>query len=692
MRKSLGVINSDRVNKYNMKFTIGALESTYSENWRLGIPTYLNHDHTKPIAWTSVHALYFESGLVRTTNITHVPENEKESEFIGERIKNFYLNKTIEFIEPYKNRLLERLNPFLTKGYIFSSTESAAVINKGIAKRMFPEIFETDDKHGLVLLSKLNPIAPGVYEKDGLLVYASSYFRRSFSRMNTLNIPFIKRFQEIGTTDRVNSKILLDPDMIGLADSYTEVFEFQYWWGPNFTENLAGIPIGVTTHRSNEREMIFNDVQSTEFWWYEQDGKKTFECEEVIVKPSFGVSESNYGCRFVHSMIDESTREPFHLDGAIRIYDEDGIINRWDVDIKNAGKNTDYNKLWRLDGEITISEWKELISHFYRDNNLVGEYFGGIDQSKGGQPESLEKEDGKVALSEYSPGHMQKGEGVRVALSYNSITSQGRNGREIRSTHSLINSKEKNKYIESDTLEIIKRLRERGESLSIPPNTKILAYEDMVTNFPLILHRGQKAVNDANDTLEIILELCDLWNNKNHDRTITFNIAVEYESKEAVFSFAGHVDDILKLFNSSKLQFPNKESEIGSWCEELANSLTEYFPELNDSPELKDMLEVSGILYFNRKSLEGEHKLYWDKDKKSVGINLQMSYADSEAIEEISTGGLQIAPVYLVNKSICSKCKKDYKECNCSKYFDDGVVERMEGINLVGVFWTRRKA
>jgi hypothetical protein len=58
--------------------------------------------------------------------------------------------------------------------------------------------------------------------------------------------------------------------MIGLLASYFKVFEFQYWWGLQFTENLAGILIGVTTHKSNEKEIIFNDVQNTEFWWYER--------------------------------------------------------------------------------------------------------------------------------------------------------------------------------------------------------------------------------------------------------------------------------------------------------------------------------------------------------------------------------------------------------------------------------------
>jgi hypothetical protein len=113
MKSCVSIIDSDEVNKYNIKFTMGALESAYSENWQLGVPSYLSHDYTKPIAWTLVNSLHFEPGLVRTTNITYVPENEEESESIGNRIRSLNLNKTINFIKPYKNQLLDSSHTIL---------------------------------------------------------------------------------------------------------------------------------------------------------------------------------------------------------------------------------------------------------------------------------------------------------------------------------------------------------------------------------------------------------------------------------------------------------------------------------------------------------------------------------------------------------------------------------------------------
>lgn len=49
-----------------------------------------------------------------------------------------------------------------------------------------------------------------------------------------------------------------------------------------------------------------------------------------------------WGCRYVHSMINPSTGLPTHLDGAIRIYNDEEILKRIDskTDISKYGKNS----------------------------------------------------------------------------------------------------------------------------------------------------------------------------------------------------------------------------------------------------------------------------------------------------------------------------------------------------------------
>mgnify|MGYP005831289865 CR=1 FL=1 len=78
-------------------------------------------------------------------------------------------------------------------------------------------------------------------------------------------------------------------------------------------------------------------------------------------------------------MINDVTNRPYHLDGAIRAYTMEKMVQRLDVDIKHSGRDTQYTKIWRIDGDIEIALWKELITHYYRDNMQIGEYFGGVD-------------------------------------------------------------------------------------------------------------------------------------------------------------------------------------------------------------------------------------------------------------------------------------------------------------------------
>ena len=47
------------------------------------------------------------------------------------------------------------------------------------------------------------------------------------------------------------------------------------------------------------------------------------------------------------------------------------MIERLETDISKSGKKSNYQKLWRIDGEIEISVWKELLNDYFRDNRLV---------------------------------------------------------------------------------------------------------------------------------------------------------------------------------------------------------------------------------------------------------------------------------------------------------------------------------
>lgn len=106
---------------------------------------------------------------------------------------------------------------------------------------------------------------------------------------------------------------------------------------------LDCIPEGVTCHENEHYDNVFSNLLSTQFYWHIQDGKRTFECEELCDKENVSFDDGQtmlWGCRYVHSMINLSTGLPTHLDGAIRLYNDEQILERIDskTDISKCGK------------------------------------------------------------------------------------------------------------------------------------------------------------------------------------------------------------------------------------------------------------------------------------------------------------------------------------------------------------------
>lgn len=330
--------------------------------------------------------------------------------------------------------------------------EAACLKEDGLAERAFGVIFARRDKDSLVPLKDLNAIAPGVFEQDGLLFFASSYLRRSLSRYNTLNDDLLGRLHALADNPALSVKVALDPDVVGLAETYRTPLEFAYWWGPKFNDDLHSIPPGITRHEADERHRMFSGVCRTEFWWHEQNDLKTLECEEILDIPSLGVGKDVFGCRYVHSIVDPKTKEPMHLDGAIRLYDETKMVERLDKNMYEFGRHSVYTKLWRVDGPVPIPTWKEIITHYYRDNELVGEYLGGKDESGHLRPDLLHPE--QDPLYRFVPCTMSPRDGVRISVAYHLPEESGPPVQVL--AHDTYGSTEERTYfVEGDTFEVV---------------------------------------------------------------------------------------------------------------------------------------------------------------------------------------------------------------------------------------------
>ena len=681
MLKTRGIVMTDGLNRKNHFIPFETMVNAYDEAWEKGGPTNINHDSTKFAGWTYLSGIYMEPGKAYLTHEVHVPENDYEYRNLLEKNTKYleqvyYYSKIDQF-----NELQSMLGECLSKDAKPALVNCVAFEDKNIVLKIFPEL-ESNIHKGLIDLKLLEPVLPGIYRRGQYILFAHRYFRRSYSMLNSLNDSFLERFDKLIDSD-LKVQIALDLDMIGLYGTEQMEAEYQYWWGPKFDDDLSKIPFGVTKYKNEHYDHVFSNIDFTEFGWYVQDGRQTFECEEVNVCPNIRNKEEVYGCRFVHSMLNPNSNLPNHLDGAVRAYTEEKMLIRLDSNIAQSERDTEYTKLWRIDNDMPVSLWKELITHYYRDNMLIGEYFGGSDKKL--DKIIIEKEDVKkeIPLEKYVPTNLNAESGLRLYWSYiPNFTMKSDYDVIVKSNTFLYEENTKKKIMENETITVLKLLLRYGLKTRIPITTRI-AHEDMVFNFPTFVCKNIEAVK----TLQCaIYELCKAWNKD--DRLISYSFSVNYNSKAILFSMAGHVTDFYKVFSRIGTDFP-KEERFGLWLS-LLNKVNNGFLKADNYPKPSDMIMEDGTLKFRR---------FWVPDRylrnqMVVGKDKNVRFfGEKEVVQELIDNKIGIAPVYKVKYSSCMKCNKDYLECNCVKFIDDvGDRMRKNDVVFLGATWTNRQA
>jgi hypothetical protein len=685
------------VNRYGSRFSVEALVSALWDNCEIGNPVLLSHDLTRPIGWSRAVSVHIEPCLSRLVGHQLLPENDDEVEHLESALAG-YLQKKL--VDEYRDEI-ERLRSLAFEHLLGQETPlcrgCVALVEADLARRALPQLFSKGDKDGLVPIGELTPVGPGVFRLDEYAVFAHSFFRRSFSRLNTLNTHFLRSLCNL-PADGSDVRIALDPDMLGLASTYNQTVELEYWWGPKFDDDLASIPVGVTSHAANEADLVFHGISRTEFWWQsredqqgeEQYRKKLhiFEAEELRDIPVTSNGEAMYGCRYVHSIVDETTKKVTHLDGAVRNYPEERMIERLDADIMHFGRDSEYTKLWRVDRSIDVPTWKGLLSDYFRDNRLVGEYLG----AQGSKEEAayLTPSTGASVASEgYAPYSINRGGGLRISLSFDPRPS-GTEERTLFTPETLAFGDERISVIDMEAIELKKALEKRGASLRMP-GANLMKYEDGYVNLPLILHGGDAAEEDLHETLDAIQMLVRTWHRQELDIVVSYSMVFPVDGKEAIVSVYGHVADLTDWFSTPLCLPPTSVGLLRVWTNKVSDYLFKNYRASADTPNLTRTLKDTGIFWVDRRPLEDdEYTLSYSEEQGALGYEISIPYSKEDLIKELKSGEISPALAMLVTESECSECGASYQHCGCSKLLDEKVVQRITNVRDTFVFWTDR--
>lgn len=402
MKSQTAVFTTDGVNRQKLLLPLSTLvesmESTLAKaiEWGMpyGAPANISHDLCRPCGWSEPSGIYIAKDRSRQVGFIHRPETEEEYDCILALRQQFMARTQIDQAAPYTDEIDKRVVGFASDARRFWHGEAAAAVEPGLAERAYPEFFmpgsENVDKDGLVdfayLTSRARQIHPGVFHEPvrDVLLFAHRYFRRSLSLQNSINGYVLGSFSETAQEEGVVARLRLDPDMIGHPGSAHSQIELEYWNGPKYDDDIASIPEGVAEHKGSDRDRFFSQIDRTQVWWKAPETRggtdqrqfRTFEIEELVEDESPGLGGNAFGCRYAHAEYDMEKRVVSHFDGAIRAYEPEAYLERIERRIDRAGKQADYTKLFRLDGAVSVTSWKRVLTDWYRGNNLVPEYLG----------------------------------------------------------------------------------------------------------------------------------------------------------------------------------------------------------------------------------------------------------------------------------------------------------------------------
>lgn len=694
MQRLQGIYCTDGVARDGSRLAITALDDMIWLGANGGRPTNLSHDIHRFIGWSLVNGLYVSHELSYVVGNTFIPENEEEKKDFQERRHAFFLKYMSDALEKYEKSFCEELrNQGLLntgiRGKLFYKNLTLYE-KENIMYEAFPKLKDYSDGDGLVQLEHIyedfDYCGQGVFKSkhNQLAIILHSFFRKSFSKYNNYNFGFLEKLFQVYKDGNHSIKVRLETNLIGYAPSWTPSHEYEFWYGPNYTDDIENIPEGLTRYESDEIDKLYTNIKSTEFVWQKKDdgAKYQFEMEEVTDVEAPTLKENTYGCRYLHALYDLNSKEFNHFDGAIRCYDLDKILERIETPMDKMGHQAEYTKIFRIDGHISLDLWKSLITQYLCSNHSVYEYFG-IPRPF---PKPQKETPRKKKLQDYVPYQISKGDGIRLFISYHIAEDFDKN--RCFCNYDSIELKDGIHYaIDFSTLEVAKALWKVGAEIEMPTDVKVVNIEDYFHTIPQVFHPNMDCQEDLNKTLEGIRLLINQHIKNGDDEIYSFSIGWNIEDHSVSISFMGHVFDIYCWLNSFE-SIPVKHEELKIWLEKQNDYIHKNGKD-SPSPLEANHIQNDGILYFQHRHVMKDINMFDLKLDPEVGMTAKIQTEDDVLGELLNEGKLFFAPLFIVSDAKDETTGESYFRSPYSSIFRETRCI-LDNVQLISYVWTTK--
>lgn len=689
-----GIYCTDEKAQDGTKFPVSVLEDMIWEGSN-GRPMNITHDIHRFIGWNIITGLYISHEKSYIVGHSYIPDTSDEYEQLNLKRIGFLSTYQMEYINVHKNRFLEILQE---RG--LTDIKATLVFNgivmyryDEILYKAYPDLRNNIDDDSLIkleyLLTKFSYMGQGVFKdhNSDLAVMLHPYLRRGYSIQNNYNFGFLDLLWGLYNNGNKSIKILLDPNSIGYAPSYLHSCEYEYWYGPKYSDDIESIPQGLCRYENTDKyDYLFNNVKQTEFIWEKKkDGQYQFEMEEVVDSSPAGLPKDTYGCRYLHALYNVNTKEFNHFDGAIRSYDIEQMLARLDMPMDHAGHSATYQKIFRLDGHIPLGIWKNLITQYLISNPLVYEYFG-LDRPFP-KLESRKADANIDQMEKYVPVDIKEGDGVRILFSYLHDDIDIKAERQfIVDDEILIEKNIKLKAIEFATIEVYKALKRVGATIEYPYDAIIYKSEDNYNGIPRIHHSSESLDGNITKTLDGIKLLISQLASNNDDGIYSFSISwnMDDNHKIASISFMGHVND-LNIWLRSFETIPTDRSGLKLWLKEQ-NEFIHHNGRISYPPSSTCVMS-DGILFFKRHDVQENSDITDIKYIEDKGIMMTSTSSDTYLIDLIHKNKISFSQRIIINHVIDKSNGENYIDTNTSAVFNETTYE--VDYKLMGFNWCR---
>jgi hypothetical protein len=264
------------------------------------------------------------------------------------------------------------------KSAVENSTDESVVLEQ------YPELAANFDDDGLLVLDDSFELLDGGIRYRGHILHYHQLLRRGFC--SNPNFRFLDTFASAYCERQPGDRFAIAIDHRRLMDVkfYRQIVECSMSFGaplrrPDLDDpNAVGLAVVGRDRRLRDVfAQLFANVQRTEFFWTYRDDDHVKELQvEEVSEPERTFQQYVFN-RYVHSERDLAGQRFVHLDGAVKVYLKDRYPERFDsgCHVPDVPKGHRKPKLWRIDGEIDLATWSDLICQFFRLNEMVLEYF-----------------------------------------------------------------------------------------------------------------------------------------------------------------------------------------------------------------------------------------------------------------------------------------------------------------------------